>query len=130
MSDKAFDTNAQDFDRQVARSAAALRVLAYAMFIGAIVMALANQSSYNEMFGGVDDVSLQVRVSQFVSRVIPYLTLAAVVLATSALIQIALERVRVTRQASFPAQKDRGPARRMAVDDEMWRQPSASAEGG
>jgi hypothetical protein len=133
MSGKALETKTEDLDRQVARSATALRVLAYAMFVGAIAMGVANQlgeGPINDIFTGGDArVSLQIRITQFVTSVIPYLALAAVVLAISVLIQIAMERVRVIRQVSFPAPNDSGPARRMAVDDDLWRQPSAAVEG-
>jgi hypothetical protein len=134
MSDKALDTPAPDLDRQVARSATALRVLAYAMFVGAIAMGVVNQlgeGPLSDIFtGGNARVTLQIRVSQFVTSVIPYLALAAVVLAISVLIQIAMERVRVLRQAAVTAENDSGPARRTAVNDDLWRQPSAPVEGG
>lgn len=102
------------------------------MFVGAIAMGVSNQlgeGPINDIFtGGNARVPLEIRISQFVTSVIPYLTLAAVVLAVSALIQIAMERVRVTRQAAATAENDSGPARRMAVNDDMWRPQSAPVE--
>ncbi len=87
-------------------------------------MALSNQLGYGNQIFGNSRVPLEFRISQFVSIVIPYLTLAAVVLAISVLIEIAMDRVRVAREATFNAQNTNGPAQRMAADDKLWRPPS------
>jgi len=123
MSETALDM-AQELDRRVARCAAALRYLAYALFVGTLAMALSNQLGYGNQTFGNSRVPLEFRISQFVSIVIPYLTLAAVVLAISVLIEIAMDRVRVAREATFNAQNTNGPAQRMAADDNLWRPPS------
>jgi len=123
MSETALDM-AQELDRRVARCAAALRYLAYALFVGTLAMALSNQLGYGNQIFGNSRVPLEFRISQFVSIVIPYLTLAAVVLAISVLIEIAMDRVRVAREATFNAQNTNGPAQRMAADDNLWRPPS------
>ena len=131
MSETALDM-AHQLDRRVTRCAAALRYLAYALFVGTLTMALSNQLSYgNEIFSGGDSrVPLEFRISQFVSIAIPYLTLAAVVLAISVFTEIAMDRVRVAREATFNAQNTNGPAQRMSADDNLWRKPSVSGEGG
>ena len=123
MSATALDM-AQQLDRRVTRCAAALRYLAYALFVGTLAMALSNQLGYGNQIFGNSRVPLEFRISQFVSIVIPYLTLAAVVLAISVLIEIAMDRVRVAREATFNAQNTNGPAQRMAADDNLWRPPS------
>ena len=128
MSETALDM-AQQLDRRVARCAAALRYLAYALFVGTLAMALSNQLGYGNQIFGNSRVPLEFRISQFASIVIPYLTLAAVVLAISVLLEIAMDRVRVAREATFNAQNTEGSAQRMAADDNLWRPPSDSIGG-